>query len=174
MRLSKIILVLAILPMMAGCNQTIPKSALQLSPESMELRQLQTRSFDTSNEKKLLTAGASVLQDLGYSIDESETALGVIVGSKDRDATEAGQVAAAVLVAALGGGAMAIDKNQKIRASLITNKTKKGTNLRVTFQRIVWNSYGQVSKTQSIEQPEIYQEFFEKLSKAVFLDAHEI
>ena len=96
------------------------------------------------------------------------------MGSKDRDATEAGQVAAAVLVAALGGGAMAIDKNQKIRASLITNKTKKGTNLRVTFQRIVWNSYGQVSKTQSIEQPEIYQEFFEKLSKAVFLDAHEI
>lgn len=174
MRFSKTILVLAILPMMVGCNQTIPKSALQLSPESMELRQLQTRSFDTSNEKKLLTAGASVLQDLGYSIDESETALGVIVGSKDRDATEAGQVAAAVLVAALGGGAMAIDKNQKIRASLITNKTKKGTNLRVTFQRIVWNSYGQVSKTQSIEQPEIYQEFFEKLSKAVFLDAHEI
>lgn len=160
---------------LTACNQTIPKEALQLNKESFELRQLQTRSFETSNEKKLLTAGAGVLQDLGFNIDESETGLGVIVGSKDRDATEAGQVAAMVLVAALGGGAMPIDKNQKIRASLVTHSTGKDqTKLRVTFQRIVWNTQGQVSKTQSVEDPAIYQEFFEKLSKAVFLEAHEI
>lgn len=160
---------------LVGCNQTIPKSALQLSSESFELRQLQTRSFDTTNEKKLLTSGAGVLQDLGFNIDESETSLGVIVGSKDRDATEAGQVAAAILVAALGGGAMPIDKDQKIRASLITRPSGKGkTNLRITLQRVVWNTQGQISKTQSIEEPEIYQEFFSKLSKAVFLEANEI
>lgn len=160
---------------LAACAQTIPKEALQLTEESFQLRQLQTRSFETSNEKKLLTAGAGVLQDLGYNIDESETGLGVIVGSKDRDATEAGQVAAAIFVAALGGGAMPIDKNQKIRASLITHPAgKKTTKLRVTFQRIVWNTQGQVSKTQSIEDPQIYQEFFDKLSKAVFLEANEI
>lgn len=160
---------------LTACNQTIPKEALELRAESLQLRQLQTRSFDTKNERQLLVAGAGVLQDLGYNIDESETKLGVIVGSKDRDATEAGQVAAAIFVAALGGGTMPIDKNQKIRASLVTNKngTSK-TNLRVTFQRIVWNTHGQVSKTQSIEDEEIYQEFFDRLSKAVFLDAHEI
>lgn len=158
-----------------GCNQTIPKSALQLSSESFELRQLQTRSFDTTDEKKILTSGAGVLQDLGFNIDESETSLGVIVGSKDRDATEAGQVAAAVFVALLGGGAMPIDKDQKIRASLITRPSGKNkTNLRITLQRIVWNTQGQVSKTESIEEPEIYQEFFGKLSKAVFLEASEI
>ena len=160
---------------LVACVQTIPKEALQLTKESFELRQLQTRSFDTSSEKKLLTSGADVLQDLGYNIDESETKLGVIVGSKDRDATEAGQVAVMILVAALGGGTMAIDKNQKIRASLITHPAgKKTTKLRVTFQRIVWNTQGQVSKTQSIEDPKIYQEFFDKLSKAVSLEANEI
>lgn len=160
---------------MTACNQTIPKEALELSSESLELRQLQTRSFDTSDEKKLLTSGAAVLQDLGYNIDESETALGVIVGSKDRDAVEAGQVAAAVVVALLGGGAMPIDKNQKIRASLITHPAgKKTTKLRITLQRTVWNTQGQISKIQSIEDPEIYQDFFAKLSKAVFLEANEI
>lgn len=164
---------LCIMLLLSAC-QTIPQSALQLSSESFELRQLQTRSFNTSNEKKLLKSGAGVLQDLGYNIDESEMGLGVVVGSKDRGAVEAGQVVAAVFVAALGGGAMPIDKNQKIRASLITRPVGKKTNFRITFQRIVWNTQGQVSKTQSIEDSEIYQEFFEKLSKAVFLDANEI
>jgi len=160
---------------LVACVQTIPKEALQLTNESFELRQLQTRSFDTSSEKKLLTAGAGVLQDLGYNIDESEMDLGVIVGSKDRDATEAGQVVGAILIAALGGGTVPIDKDQKIRASLITHPSgKKTTKLRVTFQRIVWNTQGQVSKTESIEDPKIYQEFFDKLSKAVFLEANEI
>ncbi len=170
-----IILVLLTSCVLAGCAQTIPKEALQLRKESFELRQLQTRSFETSNEKELLISGASVLQDLGYSIDESETGLGVIVGSKDRDATEAGQIAAAIFIAALGGGSVPIDSHQKIRVSVITHPAgKKTTKLRVTFQRIVWNTRGQVSKTQSIEDPKIYQEFFHKLSKAVFLDAHEI
>ena len=160
---------------LSACAGGIPPQALQLSEDSMELRQLQTRSFNTSSEKKLLVAGANVLQDLGYKIDESEMSLGVIVASKDRDATEAGQVAAAILVAAMGGGSMAIDKNQKIKASLVTKPVKKGeTNLRITIQRLVWNSYGQISKVQSIEEPEIYQDFFSKLSKSVFLDANQI
>ena len=157
-----------------GCAQQIPKEALQLRQESMQLRQLQTRSFETRNEKKLLSSGAAVLQDLGFAIDESETPLGVIVGSKDRDAVEAGQVAGAVMMAVLFGVSMPIDKNQKIRASLVTRPTGKKTNLRVTFQRVIWNTQGQVSRTESIEDPKIYQEFFEKLSKAVFLEAHEI
>ena len=157
-----------------GCAQHIPKEALQLRQESMQLRQLQTRSFETTNEKKLLSSGAAVLQDLGFSIDESETPLGVIVGSKDRDAVEAGQVAGAVMMAVLFGVSMPIDKNQKIRASLVTRPTDKKTNLRVTFQRVIWNTQGQVSRTESVEDPKIYQEFFEKLSKAVFLEAHEI
>ena len=175
--MKKILSILCVVPLffMAACTQTIPKEALQLRPEALELRQLQTRSFATKDEKQLLIAGAGILQDLGYNIDESETKLGVIVGSKDRDATEAGQVAGAILIAVLGGGSVPIDKNQKIKASLITFPAKgKATNLRITIQRIVWNTAGQVSKTQSIEDPEIYQDFFTKLSKSVFLDAHEI
>lgn len=161
--------------LMVGCNQTVPKEALQLSSESFSLRQMQTRGFETSNERKLISAGAGVLQDLGFNIDESETALGVVVGSKDRDATEAGQVAAAVLIALLGGGATAIDKDQKIRASIVTRPMSKNkVNLRVTLQRVVWNTQGQITRTESITDPKIYADFFDKLSKSVFLEAHQI
>ena len=102
--------------------------------------------------------------------------VGVLVGSKNRDATDSGQVVAAIALAVLFGSNMPIDKEQKIRASLITrpSETGKGHLLRVTFQRIVWNTQGAVSKIEPISEPLIYQEFFEKLSKSVFLEAQKI
>jgi hypothetical protein len=46
--------------------------------------------------------------------------------------------------------------------------------LRITIQRIVTNTGGQVTRIESIEEPVIYQEFFDKLSKSVFLEVQEI
>lgn len=161
----------------AGCQQTIPKDALQLSEVTIEKRQRQTRYFETTNEKQILGASAAVLQDLGFNIDESETDLGVVVGSKDRDATEAGQIAGAVFVALLFGVVPAVDSNQKIRVSLVTNPSQTNRDrlaVRVTFQRVVWNNHGQISKTEPLDDPTLYQEFFDKLSQSVFLDAHQI
>ncbi|MEQ8354656.1 MAG: hypothetical protein RH942_03895 [Kiloniellaceae bacterium] len=162
---------------LSACQETIPKEALQLSPKSLEQRQAQTRRFQTAAEASLLSASAAVLQDLGFNIDEGESALGVIVGSKDRDATEAGQVAGAVVMAILFGVATPVDDKQKIRASIVTRpqEDENGwTAVRITFQRVVWNTNGQVSRSEALTEPELYQEFFSKLSKSVFLEAHEI
>jgi hypothetical protein len=164
-----------------SCAQKIPKEALQLSPESLKNRQIQTRRFDT-DEKTMLSAGAAVFQDLGFNIDESETDLGLIGCSKLRDATSTGQIVGAVFVALLTGAATPVDKEQLIRASLITypitidktDKSKCRTAVRITFQRIVTNTQNQVSRRECIIEPEIYQEFFDKLSQSVFLEAHEI
>ena len=73
-----------------SCQTGIPKDALLLSPESLKDRQLQTRIFDTADEEMLLAASAAVLQDTGYTIEESEVPLGVIVASRDRDVAEIG------------------------------------------------------------------------------------
>lgn len=152
----------------------IPRSALQISEASLETRQLQTRAFDTSDEQKLLIAAASLLQDEGYQIDESEVPLGLIVASKERDATDGGQVAGAIFVALFTGVATAIDDEQRIRVSIITTRNGPQTSLRATFQRIVWNNRGQISKLEMITDKDMYAKFFARLSKAVFLEANEI
>jgi hypothetical protein len=159
----------------AACAPTIPRGVLQLSSESLKQRQLQTRRFDSSDEAKLLSASAAVLQDLGFNIDESETKLGLIVGSKDRDAIEAGQVIGAIVVGALLGTPLPFDTRQKIRVSLVTLPTAdQGTAVRVTFQRIVWNTDNEVSRLEALDEPKLYQEFFAKLSQSVFLAAYEL
>lgn len=160
---------------LTACNQTVPKGALTFTPESLKNRQLQTKKFTTANEKKLLTASAQLLQDMGFTIEESEMKLGAIVGSKDASAMNAGQVAAAIFIAALGGGSVPIDDKQKIRVSVVTKPVSaKSITLRVTFQRIVWNTQGQVSRFEFVNDEEIYKDFFSKLSKSVFLEANEI
>ncbi len=175
-RLSPILLLIVGIGV-AACEDTIPKEALRLSAESFAERQAQTRRFDTDDETSLLSASAGVIQDLGFTLDESETKLGLIVASKDRDAVEGGQVAGSILLAVLFGVSVPWDKNQKIRISLVTRrigKEGKSTAVRITFQRIVWNTRGQISKLESLNDPKFYQEFFSKLSKAVFLEAQEI
>jgi hypothetical protein len=162
---------------LSGCAQKVPKEALELTPESLKLRQLQTRRFESKDEKALLAACAAVLQDLEFTLDQSETALGIIVASKDRSAVEAGQVIGSIFVALLIGVPVPWDEKQKIRASLVTRPAGPDGNntlVRVTFQRMVWNTQGHVTKSEPLDEPRFYQEFFEKLSKAVFLHAHEL
>jgi hypothetical protein len=161
---------------LAACAEQIPKEALQLSPDSLERRQAQTRVFETDNEAELLSASAALLQDLGFNLDESEVDLGVIVASKERDATEADQVAVSIVLAVLFGVAMPWDDEQKIRAAIITRhlEDRNGFAVRLTMQRIVWDTQGQVSETEPLDDPEMYKEFFGKLSKAVFLEAQEL
>ncbi len=163
--------------LLSACAGKIPKDALQLTQDSLERRQLQSRVYDTKDEATILAASAAVLQDLGFNLDESETRLGVIVGSKRRGAMEAGQVAGAIAMGVIFGVRMSVDKEQKIRASLVTRPSgKRGERMtvRVTFQRMVWNTEGKISKVEPIDEPNIYQEFFTRLSKSIFLEAHKI
>ena len=182
MRLNRSFTLFILVPFIFGCV-SIPVDIFQLSPDSLKKRQLQTRQYETKDDGKIITASAGVLQDLGFNIDESETKLGLVVGSKDRSAINPGQIAFATLAvaaAAMGGtysdAAQRVDKNQKMRASVVTKlrEDKSKTLVRVTFQRVVWRVNGQVSKMQTLDDPELYKGFFERLSKAIFLEEQKI
>jgi len=155
-----------------GC-QTIPKDALTLSLEAKVLaqRQIQTRKYQTPDEAKILAACAGLLQDMGFNIDESETKLGLISSSKLRSANNTGQI----IVDLLTG--VPAERIQKMRACIVTRPVGENGEyvaVRVTFQRIVWDIEGNVTRYESLTDPKIYQEFFDKLSKAVFLESQEL
>ena len=161
---------------LTGCN-TIPKDAFKLQQSSLEARKMQTRKFETKDELALLSAGIAQLQDMGYLIEETEKNVGLVVASKNADATNTGQIVAMVFLAALTGQANAVDKEQKIRVCFVTMPSGIDSGAyfaRITFQRIVWNTQGQVTRVETLQEPQMYQEFFSRLSKSVFLEANQI
>jgi hypothetical protein len=188
----------------AGCS-TIPDQSMELSPDSLKLRQLQTRRIEGIDENALLAASAGVLQDLGFNIDESETRLGVIVASKDRSALDLGDTVEDLLVDSLveaaldamfsalfgdhfdddddeDGEDIVYDVTQKIRISVVTRPALDSSGqrrqdaqvIRITIQRLVWDSEGELSHSESIEDPKVYQKFFDRLSKSIFLELQAI
>lgn len=177
-----LIVVLSFSLFFSGCV-TAPKGFLKPGEQSLEKRQLQMRQYDTKDEKKIITSVAGVLQDLGFTLDDSETDVGFVAASKKADATSAGQVVGAVFLDTLGilfGGYSnqcgQVDKIQHVKVSVIVKPSLEGNRIvvRVTFQRIIWNASGQINRLETISEPQIYQKFFDSLSKAIFLEAQKI
>ncbi len=160
-----------------GCGQTtIPKDALLLKEPATEIRARQSKRYATTDEKSVMVAANQLLQDLGFNLEDSNKDVGLLVASKDRTAVDGGQVAGQVLAAVILGVRVPIDKDQKIRASVVTSPSSDNNaiDVRVTFQRLVWNDQGVLYKLERLDTPELYTEFYEKLSKSLFLEAQEI
>ncbi len=170
---------------LGGCVTMQPAEFFQLSPESPAHKAMQTRLFETSNEKELLSASAAVLQDLGFQVDDIVSEVGMLRAVKERSAREYGQDIGRFFIMVLTFGYVfnPVDLQQRISAVLVTRPVDQAgtrSEVRVTFYRVVWKGDGYVERNtilpgeqrmEMIYDPEIYRQFFFKLSKAVFLEA---
>ena len=175
--MKKILFFLITICVFAGCTDY--KNFYTLDKDYLERRSIETRVFDTKNEKELLTASAQVLQDLGYTIKESDVSLGMITAEKNRDVTsKAGKIALttiSILSVARGGSEATYEDVQKFYVNIVTTPTKENTiKVRVLFTRKSWDNHGKIYSIEKINDIQTYQQFFDKLSQSVFLTANGI
>lgn len=160
---------------LAGCQPANPnwanEAAMKIGAprtDANAIREQQTTRFEGVDEKAVLLEATQVLQDLGFNIEESAPVYGVLAGSKERDATEAGQVtgqmALTIGLAILGVHYNPVwDTDQVVRVTLTTHPIqKRDTALRVSFERIVTNTQ-HVSRVELLTEPELAKGFFEKV-----------
>ena len=171
--MKRLIMLCLAISLLSGCVSY--DNYYRLDEQYLERRQLETRRFETTNEELLLSSSAQVLQDLGFTLDETELKLGLITANKDREAGSVGEKIGAAFIAALGRTQPIYDVSQKIYVMLVTTKsrTNSGYNVRVEFARVIWNNMNQ-ARVEKISEEEIYQDFFNKLSQSVFLTANNI
>jgi len=178
--------ILLIAFLMVGCVAPPPIDLFVSTPQLLKQRQLETRRYDEIMDIELITACANVLQDLGFNLENSETKLGVITASKKRDASNAGEIAGAIVIGVLTTlvGApviIPVGKDQTIRVSLVVRpmldsngeKIAYSHFVRINFQRIVRRTNNSIYY-ETLTDSELYIDFFAKVSKSVFIEAQKI
>ncbi len=141
----------------------------------LERRNVETRIFDTTNTKELLIASAQLLQDMGYTITESDMEIGVITASKTREKGSTAGKAVLTILSALNGQKAVYEDTQKFYVSIVSTKANnKQIKTRVTFARIIYDNLGTVVKIEKLDDKNLYTEFFDKLGQSIFLTANNI
>lgn len=165
--------------LLSACQTNPNEVAMKIGvPQAgaVELRALQSRRFDSTNSEAVLNAATQTLQDLGFTIQESASSVGVLAASKNRDAQESGQIAGAVALSVVGAvfGVYVDpvwDQDQKINVTVVEAPVSgsKQVDLRVGFDRVVRNNKD-MYRSEIIIEPKVYQEFFEKFTQSLFLE----
>jgi len=169
---------------LSGCAATIPKDALRLPESTLDVRSIQTRTFAAPSEIEILTATIATLQDMEYNIERIEKPLGVITASKVSDADSAGEQTGLfifdLLCLATGSGgcnAMSFAKDEQhitLTMVVLPSLARRGEYVtRITIQRVIFDKAERIKVLERIDDAETYQQIFENLSKAIFIQGSE-
>lgn len=175
--------VLAVVLLASGCA-SMPDDVFRPTDTTMALRSVQTRSYESVSDAEILSASSAVLQDMGYAIDEIEVPLGLVSASKRADASNALEFFGSVIVEGvkcvftltLGCSNRSYDEIgdvQDIRMTIVSRPTLRNSEevtVRVTIQQIIWDKKGRISLQRTIDDTDVYTAFFDRMSKAVFLE----
>ncbi|MEQ8963009.1 MAG: hypothetical protein RLP02_34715, partial [Coleofasciculus sp. C2-GNP5-27] len=81
-----VILLFLLCLVLVGCQTpSRPQDAFKPTSSVEQQRQLDSRKFDTPNELLVLNSIVSLLQDLGFKLDETNRSAGLVSGSKRTD-----------------------------------------------------------------------------------------
>jgi hypothetical protein len=153
---------------LAGCQATPAQQIAALTPTGAgtAARARQSRRFETSDRALMLQAALGALQDLGFTIDESNAETGVIVGSKTAGAQIRAQVTVRAAPSAPGASASS--------ASGSAPSPAPNSIVRATFQRYRPRPGAMLAVGETLDDPLLYQGFFERVAQSAFLTAQEI
>ena len=183
-RFSTLWLPLLVVGVISGCAATIPDDALRLPASTLDIRSIQTRTFASPSENEILAATIAALQDMEYNIDRIEKPLGVITASKVSDADSAVETTAFVILDVLcaisGGGGCDASRSasdeQHITLTMVVLPSlarEREYVARITIQRVIFDKAERIKVLEQIDDAAIYQEIFDNLSKAIFIQVSE-
>lgn len=148
--------VVTALVVVTGCSTARPERS------ELQLRELQTRTYATTDEKMVMKAVLNVLDDHGYIVKTSNTDLGQITATKQEQASpEWAKVLAGV------------NFTRIVQCSVHVSRQGNQTRVRAVFEGQLLDKNGNIAGTEHADDPvkhgKMYQQFFGELDKALFI-----
>ncbi|MHC4070059.1 MAG: hypothetical protein ACYSR8_10900 [Planctomycetota bacterium] len=142
------------------------------TPKSqLEIRQMQTREYETNDTVMVMKAMLNVLQDDGFMIKQANSNLGFFNATKELDTED---TLAKVWGTFWWGPNAQWIENSVIDCTANVSEFGEKTRVRTNFQLKKMNNKGGAEKVQTVDDPKFYQEFFSKVDKGIFLEKEQI
>ena len=159
-----ILILLAVLG--TGCSSKDDQPLTQL-----QVREIQTRSFEQKDAKTVLKEMINVLQDDAFIVKHANLELGLLSGEKDVDIENGWNRFFSVMAR---GQQASWNKNSVMEVSANVTQFGDDTKVRVNFQQKIFDNFGRVVKVMQIYDQICYQEFFNKVHKGLFIQEEQI
>lgn len=168
----------ALLALFLGACASVPDSAGVRPPQSpLELRQAQSRSFETADSRLVLKAALNVLQDQGFVIRHADAELGIVTAVmewRSRQPNRGLRVLKWVAAVPTYGAALLVPSGRtefsSIEANVNVTPEAARTRVRISLVSRVTGKNGEVLRVSPVEDPLAYQRLLAGLDKAVFLE----
>ncbi|ARN84338.1 hypothetical protein [Candidatus Nucleicultrix amoebiphila] len=154
---------------LVGCSQTSDKISLEKS--QMQIREFQTRSYDTADAKAVMKTVLDVLQDDGYIVKNAVPDLGLLTATKEDDLEESGE---AFWKTFWMGHHATWKKHAIIEASCNVSSHNNQSKVRANFVVKVMDNKGGTVEVKQIDDQAFYQKFFSKVDKGIFLNKEKL
>jgi hypothetical protein len=168
---------LALALVVGACAATTQSHPPGPPPAPLELRQAQTRTFETPEARLVLKAALNVLQDQGFVIRQADAELGLVTAVTEWRSGQPNQgLRILKWVAALPtyGASLLLPTGRTEFSAIeaIVNVTPEAarTRVRVSLVAKVTDKKGNVQRVSPVDDPLPYQRLLAGLDKAVFLE----
>lgn len=160
------LLVLLSFVALLGCASSGSPKKTQL-----QIREVQTRVYETPDVKLVLKAVFAVMQDEGYTVTQANTELGLLTATRDTDVDSMTERVAGWVLPFYGGNR---SKTSILEATCNVTLFGSETKVRMNFHERVLNQKGLIKTIKGIDDPAFYQAFFSLLDKAIFLQKEKV
>ncbi|HIJ70367.1 MAG TPA: hypothetical protein HPP87_03280 [Planctomycetes bacterium] len=159
----------------SGCGVAeVPGMVLggkQKQKTQLEIREMQTRTYETNDATMVVKAMLDVLQDDDYIIEQVNIDLGFFNASKEANAEDALEKAWDTF---WWGGMATYKKNSIIDCTTNVSQHGETVKVRANFRIKFMNNRGGVEYVGQIDDPTFYQDFFAKVDKGIFIEKEQL
>ncbi|MBI4211505.1 MAG: hypothetical protein HY540_02600, partial [Deltaproteobacteria bacterium] len=137
----------------------------------LQIREFQTRNYDTNDTKMVMKAVLNVLQDDGFIIKNSDSDLNFLNAVREVDVENKGKKFWAQFWWGPWGH---WEKNAVIDCTANISLFGTQSRVRLNFQMKRLNNKGEIIEVKPLEDPQFYQEFFSKVDKGIFIQKEKL
>lgn len=159
----------ALSAMRASSEQAAEDANQKPQMTQLQLREMQTREYESGTTDKILPVALAVLQDEGYVVGNTDAQLGLLTASKQLHEKDVDDSGTAFLKGFFGMGTISSEEWSTIEANVQVSPFGERVRVRMSARLAAISTTGNTNYEQ-ITEADFYRNFFTNLEKGLFIE----